>query len=263
MPALSRGLQAFVVTVALLLSAAAWASEATPAKGATADLDGILRLNVSPNGYPPYLIVEDHNLSGIIWDVVSRIAGRLEYDVAPIQIPRKRVDELVLRGYIDATPRAIEWTKQPERFLFTDPIVNVEEVFFYPANTDFRYQAPMDLEAKTIVTHLGYQYPALRQVFEYGMAERFDVNNDVDMFRYLLDGDRFDAAIADRLVGQWIIRNHPKMDGLLTATDNSVSNYGFRLMVRQDLAEFVDAFNAELAQLKASGELDRILSEYR
>lgn len=263
MPALLRHFQVFVTAITVLLATAAWSGEHPAADNDSPEIDEVLRLNVSPNGYPPYLITDEDNMSGIIWDVVSHIASQLNYQVAPIKVPRKRVDELVLKGYVDATSRAIEWTKEPERFLFTDPIVHVEEVFFYPANSDFRFQSPMDLEAKTIVTHLGYQYPSLRQVFDYGIAERFDVNDDVDMFRYLLDSDRFDAAIADRLVGQWIIRNHPSMEGMLRATDSSLSNYGFRLMVRRELDGFVKDFNEKLAELKASGELDRILAAYR
>ncbi len=263
MAALSCHFHAFIATAVMLLAAETWANETPVSTSAAKEVDGILRLNVSPNGYPPYLIIEDDRMSGIIWDVVARISEKLQYQIAPIKIPRKRVDELVYKGYVDATPRAIEWTEEPERFLFSDPIVYVEEVFFYPAGKDFQYQTPMDLEAKTIVTHLGYQYPVLRQMFDHGLAHRFDVNDDVDLFRYLLDGDRFDAAIADRLVGQWIIRNHPNMDGRLNATANSLSDFGFRLMVRKDLDGFVAAFNDKLAELKASGELEQILSEYR
>ena len=42
----------------------------------------VLRFNVSTGGYPPYLIVtNDHQYSGIAYDVVSRIAGRMGYEV--------------------------------------------------------------------------------------------------------------------------------------------------------------------------------------
>lgn len=226
-------------------------------------LAGTLRLNVSPNGYPPYLIVENEQYSGIIWDTVTAIADRLDVQVAPIKIPRKRVDELVMKGYIDATPRAIEWTDHPENYLYTDPIVHVEEVFFYRTSDPFDYASKFDLDSKTIVTHLGYQYPSLSPMFEDGLTQRFDVTGDVEMFRYLLDGRRFDAAIADRLVGQWIIRNTPDMSGSLRATDASISNYGFRLMVRKDLEAFVRQFNAELTALKTDGGMEQILDRYR
>ena len=121
---------------------------------------GVLRLNIGPNGYPPYMIVdEDGTHSGIVWDVVTRIAVRLNYKVEPHRIPRKRVDQMILEGYIDATPRAREWTQKPERFVFTQPITEIREVFFTTRDTAIEYDEPADIEGETVVTHLGYRYP--------------------------------------------------------------------------------------------------------
>lgn len=222
----------------------------------------VFRFNVSPNGYPPYLIVHQNQPSGIMWDVVSVVAQRLGYRVIAEQIPRKRVDQMLLDGYIDATPRAREWADDPEKFLFTDAIVDIEEVFFVPAQSSFYYESPDDLISKTIVTHLGYRYPLLEPYFEEGRIRRFDVSRDKDMFTLVLHGDRFDAAVADRLVGKWILRN----EGLrqhFDISNESISNYGFRLMLRKDWQSFASQFNEELAKMKANGELDAILANYR
>ncbi|WP_312846237.1 substrate-binding periplasmic protein [Marinobacter arenosus] len=218
--------------------------------------------NVSPNGYPPYLIVKESQPSGIMWDVVSLIGERIGYKVVPEQVPRKRVDEMLLEGFIDGTPRAIEWTTKPERFLFTDAVVPIEEVFFIPTDSDLNYQTPEDLFSKTVVTHLGYQYPLLQEHFDAGTIQRFDVSRDRDMFTFVLHGERFDAAIADRLVGQWILRREGLQDRFRT-TRQGISNVGFRLMLRKDWQEFADAFNAELEEIRENGELDAILANYR
>lgn len=230
--------------------------------GEPAQKTQIFRFNISPNGYPPYLIVDQDRPSGIMWDVVSKVADRLGYEVVAEQIPRKRVDQMLLEDYIDGTPRAREWTDNPDQFVFTDPIVNIEEVFFVPAKSDFSYESPEDLLSKTIVTHLGYRYPPLETYFEEGKIHRFDVARDRDMFTFVLHGDRFDAAIADRLVGKWILRN----EGLQTQfhiTDKGVTTYPFRLMLRKDWQSFANRFNDELARMKKNGELDAILSHYR
>lgn len=226
------------------------------------DQDRVFRFNVSPNGYPPYIIVDDKGYSGIIWDVVSLISERLGYQLVAEMIPRKRVDQMLLENYIDGTPRAREWTEEPERFLFTDPIVRIEEVFFVPTESDFEYRTPEDLRSKTLVTHLGYNYPAIEPYFESGEVTRFDVAQDKEMFGYVLHGDRFDAAIADRLVGHWIILNLG-MQGQLRSTRNSISDYGYCLMLRKDWQDFAKAFNRELKKLKDNGELEDILSRYR
>ncbi len=228
----------------------------------TAQQEQVFRFNISPNGYPPYLIVHQSQPSGIMWDVVTVVAQRLGYTVKAEQIPRKRVDQMLLEGYIDATPRAREWAEQPEQFLFTDPVVDIEEVFFVPANSGFSFESPEDLVSKTIVTHLGYQYPLLDPYFEEGRIRRFDVSRDKDMFTFVLHGDRFDAAVADRLVGKWILKNEGLREHF-DITSESISNYGFRLMLRKDWLPFAKKFNEELAKMKKNGELDAILANYR
>lgn len=222
----------------------------------------VFRFNVSPNGYPPYLITEDDKQSGIMWDVVVLIAERLDYRVVAEKIPRKRVDQMLMEGYIDGTTRAMEWTDNPEDFVFTDPVVSIEEVLFVPNDSQLQFEVPEDLLSKTLVTHLGYHYPPLEPYFESGDIKRFDVSRDRDMFQYVLHGDDLDAAIADRLVGKWILLNEGLQNQFRT-TSAKLSEYGFRLMLRKDWAPFARSFNRELRALKESGRLDEILSNYR
>jgi len=222
----------------------------------------VFEFNISPNGYPPYLIVDGKEPAGIMWDVVELIAPRLGYEVKAHRIPRKRVDQMLTEGYIDGTPRAIQWTSEPENFLFTDPIVHVEEVFFFPEHSDLEFQSIEDLTGKTIVTPLGYVYPTLEPYFSEGRVNRFDVSQDRNMFRYLLHSKRFDAALTDRLVGRWILKTEG-LDEHFRSSGKSVSQYGFRLMLRPDWTEFAQAFNKELATIRKNGELDAILARYR
>lgn len=74
---------------------------------------------------------------------------------------------------------------------------------------------------------------------------------------------RFDATIIDPLVAQWIIRNKPEYHGKFLATDNTLKKAGLRLMVHTGMVDFLEEFNAELERLKASGQLDAIISRYQ
>ncbi len=218
--------------------------------------------NISPNGYPPYLIVDGSTPSGIMWEVVNTIVPRLGYQVVPRKIPRKRVDQMLTDDYLDGTPRAIEWTERPEDYLFTDAVVNVEEVFFFPKSSELDFEHPTDLFGKTVVAHLGYLYPTLEPYFADHKIKRFDVSRDRDMFRFVLLGEQFDAALADKLVGQWILRNEGLTDQFRSSADG-ISQYGFRIMLRKDWTEFAEAFNDELAIIRRNGELEAILANYR
>jgi polar amino acid transport system substrate-binding protein len=251
----------FAIFGALLFILAPLSFSASASQDISAEKQ-VFRFNISPNGYPPYLIVDQNQPSGIMWDVVSEVAQRLGYEVIAEQIPRKRVDQMLLEGYIDGTPRAREWADDPKQFLFTDPVVDIEEVFFVPAQSGFSYESPEDLLSKTIVTHLGYRYPPLEPYFEEGRIRRFDVSRDKDMFTFVLHGNRFDAAVADRLVGKWILRNEGLREQF-DITSESISTYGFRLMLRKDWQSFARKFNEELANMKENGDLDAILANYR
>mgnify|MGYP001627777341 CR=1 FL=1 len=223
----------------------------------------VLKLNVSTGGYPPYLIVsEDHEYSGIAYDVVTRIADRMGYRVEAHEIPRKRVDGLLLDGLIDATPRAREWTEEPEKFLFTDTIVPVREVFFSTADSDFQYRGELSLRGITLVTPLGYKYPQLQPLFDSGAVKRYEVSQDRDIFTFLLFGRGIDAGVADMTVGQWIIRQND-WRGKFKHSEQAISEFGYRLMVRPGWTSFVEAFNKRFEQMKASGELEEILDQYR
>lgn len=223
----------------------------------------VLKLNVSPNGYPPYTIVDkDNRFSGIIWDVTTAICDRLGYRLEAFKVPRKRVDGMLTNGMIDATPRAEEWTEEPGNYVFTDPVVQVSEVFFSRTSRPFEYRNPADLDSMTVLTHLGYKYPKIRDMFTSGKTKRFDVPQDRDIFSYLMHGDDFDVAVADRLVGQWMIRENG-WQGAFYISDQALTDVSLRLMLRPDMAEFADRYNNELSKMKDNGELESILAAYR
>lgn len=222
----------------------------------------VFHFNISPNGYPPYMIVDQEAPSGIMWDVVSLISQRLGYRVVARKIPRKRVDQMLLDGHIDGTSRAIEWAHEPENFLFTAPVVDIQEVFFTPKHHGETYHSLEDLFSKTVVAHLGYLYPELKPHFESGAIKRFDVSRDRDMFNFLLHGDHFDAAVVDLLVGKWILKNEGLQDQF-TVSAGGMRSHGFRVMLRKESRLFVDKFNAELARIRENGELEAILANYR
>lgn len=245
-----------LVPAVLLLWAVLFLS--TPA---SAEEQRVFRFNVSPDGYPPYLITDGEQPSGILWDVVKLISERMGYKVVPAQIPRKRVDRMLLDGYIDGTCRAREWTDDPEQFLFTQPIVNIEQVFFTPADVGRIYDTRNGYLPKTVVTHLGYHYPDLEPFFNAGTVRRFDVPRERDLFTFLVHGKGFDAAITDRRVGQWILRKE-NLEDRVHVDRHSIREYGYRLMLRKDWTGFARKFNKELEHIRRNGELEAILAPY-
>ena len=237
---------------------------ATPsAPAGPAQEANVFRLNVSPYGYPPYLIVRGDRYDGIVWDVVMIITQKMAYRIEALKVPRMRVDQMVIAGYLDGALRAKSWTVDPDQFLWSDVIITAEEVFFYRAEDNFHYETPEDLHGKTILTRLGYQYPVLDEIFETGKAVRFDVSQDEIQLRYLLHSGRFNAALMDHLTGHWLSSNDAEYQGKFRVSKTAISSVGLRLMVHAGMQDFITAFNAELQQLKTSGQLAEIVSRYQ
>ncbi|MDI9246916.1 transporter substrate-binding domain-containing protein [Marinobacter sp. CHS3-4] len=222
----------------------------------------VFRFNVGPNGYPPYLITGNDEPGGIMWSVVDEIGRRLGYLVEAHQFPHKRVEQMLVEGKLDGTARAKEWTERPQDFVFTDPIVKSEEVIFFPSDSPHKFEVIEDLFSLTIVTHLGYRYPNLEPHFASGEIKRFDVTSDRNVLNYTMKGQELDAAVSDRLVGQWILRQEG-IQNKFRASSASISEVGYRIMLRPGMETFAEAFNRELANMRSNGELDDILSRYR
>ena len=223
----------------------------------------LIRFNVSPQGYPPYTIVKaDGTVSGIMWDVLTRIAHRHHILVKAMRIPRKRVDSFILNDHLDATARAREWTSHPEKFLFTAPIVEAEEVFFSRTSDPFDYKSPASLKGETLVTHLGYEYPALQPMFSNGEIQRFDVQTDVGMFRDLLETNHFRVLVAERHVGLWIIRQHHWKGRFVYDAAPPLTRLAFPLMFSKRWAGFVKVFNRDLERMRRNGQLKAIVDQY-
>jgi polar amino acid transport system substrate-binding protein len=119
---------------------------------------------VPPHGWPPYIVVHQDRISGITVDIVRDIGTRRGFSIKIRHYPEKRAQMMVEQGKIDAWPDAKEWSATPERFLWTDPMVESEDRLIYRENNPVVFNRIENLSGKTIGTHLGYYYPRLDQI---------------------------------------------------------------------------------------------------
>lgn len=221
-----------------------------------------LIFNIGVGSIPPYTIKRnDGSVSGIFWDVLSGIAQDYGYTVSAAEIPTNRVDDFILEGRVDVTMRAVEWTREAHRFLFTEPITIARDVLFTRTNHPLDLNSPEDLAGKTLITHLGYSYPVLEPMFESGEITRLELHDELSMFRRLAGAERFDGLIANDRSGKWIIHTHGWQDDF-RVEPMALAESPYRLMLAPRWSHFVVLFNRELAEMKENGELDRIIASY-
>ncbi len=215
--------------------------------------------------WPPYLIKEANGkLHGILIDVMKAIASKHGFSVKITPLPEKRAIRGMAEGHMDAYSKAKEWVADPNAYLWTDPVVNSTDVLIFPKDRPVGFETPKDLMGKKIGAILGYRYPLLEPYFADGRIERDDVKKDSLMLGKLLRG-RDDAAVINRLVALWVIRQNPEFKGQFAFSAKPVGEAGCRFMftAKQDWGPFIEVFNKELAAMKADGRLDAIIQNYQ
>ena len=215
--------------------------------------------------WPPYLIKEQNGKDrGILIDVMTMIASKHGFSVKIEPLPEKRALRGITSGDIDAYSKAKEWVADPKGYLWTDPIVESTDVLIFPKDRPVKFETSDDLKGKKIGTILGYRYPLLEPYFGNGRIKRDDVKKDSLMLRKLLR-NRDDAAIINKLVAFWVMRQNPELKGKFDFSDKPVGKAGCRFMftTKGDWQPFIQTFNQELALMKTDGRLDAILQKYQ
>jgi polar amino acid transport system substrate-binding protein len=249
-----------ILALALLLGAQTAVSDDAP----ETDARTTLKFNVSSGGYPPFTIVyPEGGVSGIFWDTLSVITERLDLTLEPVQIPPKRSDRLLQEGYADVTMRAMEWTDNPDEFVFSDPVIITRDAIFVNKESPHTIREVADLRG-TLLCRLGFRYPWLKENLESKAVEMITVQRQQPMFRRLYHGgDRFTGAVSNLHAGQWVLKNNPQWDDAITEAPIRLDDVGYRLMFPPRHADLVPDINRELDRLRQSGELARIINAYR
>lgn len=215
--------------------------------------------------WPPYLIKEANGkIHGIMMDVMKAIASKHGFSVKITPLPEKRAIRSMVRGDIDAYTKAKQWVKNPNAYLWTDPVVDSTDVLIFPKDRPVDFETPDDLKGKTVGTILGYRYPLLEPYFADGRITRDDVKKDSLMLSKLLRG-RDDAAIINKFVAHWVIRQNPEFKGKFAFSEKSLgtAGCGFMFTAKQNWGPFIELFNNALATMKEDGRLEAIVQKYR
>lgn len=220
-------------------------------------------MNGTESGYPPYIIKnENATETGIMIDVLRHIANKHDYKIVTKSIPKKRISQHIKLGTIDANATAKKWVVDPQNYAFTDVIIDMRDVLFSLKESSANYQVAKDLIGKKLSTHLGYRYPSLNDQIKNQQTARVDEYSELLMLKSVLS-KRTDVAIANEVVGNWIINKHPKLQNKFEVSAKSFGSVGYRIMFQKKWQGFVNEFNKELAVMKQNGELESIVQKYQ
>lgn len=218
-------------------------------------------------GWPPFFIPAPNGqpATGIMPDVLRAVAGRVDIKVVEAYYPDKRGMLYLTDGSLDAWPKSEKWVDDPQRYLWTDPVVVSTDVIVSRKRSPLPYHSPQDLVGRDIGVILGYSYPTLEPLFKRGLITPFRAPATKHMLR-MLDRGHVDGAVCNRFVAQWILREDEGLaheDFLFSETPVDSAPYRFAFTRARDWTEFVERFNSELKAMREDGRLEAILDQYR
>ncbi|WP_051711087.1 substrate-binding periplasmic protein [Andreprevotia chitinilytica] len=250
--------KAVVMTLALL------AAEATPAAGCPADQP--CRITLSNGEWPPFFS-EHLKGGGIFSRLVVEAYQQQGITVVYGYRPWVRAYSEAQAGEFDGT---VGLAPNPERlnsFLFSDPVVYVEMVFFHRRGRHFSWNTLADLSPYLIGTTRGNFYSDEFDRLHKAGKLRVDesANEEVFNFRKLLNG-RVDLFPIDRHVGEYLLKTRftPQEREQLTYDHKVFWKAPLHLLISRRAKngpQLISVFNQGLQKMKSSGEYQRIVDD--
>ncbi len=251
---LTKSLFIMLVMIVLLVAAPSLAGEKT------------ISMFVPDTHWPPYFIDETKESGGsILVEVLKAVSSPMGYAIKTETLPNKRGWMMLEQGDVDVHAKAKEWVCEPDKFLWTDPFMQSEDVLLWLASNFTKYENPTQLYGKKIAAIKNFVYPSLENHFGPDKIQRIDVLTPYAMFQ-LLEQNRVDAALVNRVETQWSLRNNPELKAALFHIDDIAidsADYRYVFTKSDKWKPFIAEFNRRLRIMKKDGSLNKILSRYR
>lgn len=215
--------------------------------------------------WPPWLSqhLEHHGfVSRIVSEAFAREGVVVDYGF----FPWKRAYEWAKDGAWDGS---VVWSRTPEReqdFLYSDPVVLGEVVFFHRKDFAFDWETIQDIKGYRLGLTRGYTYgEKMDAAMEAGQVKVDIADSDETNFAKLIRG-RIDLFAIDHDVGYDMLHRHftPEEALSLAHHPRPLRVVGFHLIVSKAIAdgpELIERFNKGLAQLRKEGLAERFRLE--
>lgn len=221
-----------------------------------------LRYAVTSESWEPYWIVSDGQVSGIFNDLMQALDQQLGVSLeADSPQPPLRAQ----KHFLDAVVQleccvSMAWRNTPEQSevsLWSDPVLDAEEVLIFPPGKAFPFNRLQDLQGRIISTVRGYGYVG-SQYFT-----RSDSPNGVAQL-YSVARGRAQAGIIDRLELAYIFAHHPEVrtSPVRVELGPVVNRSELRMRLHRSRAELLGPINAAIARLHKDGTLAQIIERY-
>ncbi|MGL1863224.1 MAG: transporter substrate-binding domain-containing protein [Pseudodesulfovibrio sp.] len=214
------------------------------------------------NGEWPPLFSEEFKYGGIGSKICEEAFNAAGISVKYVYMPWKRGFEEARAGQWDGT---VGWRKTPERekdFLFSDPILDVDTVFFHRKGRDFSWESLDDIGSMTIGVTLGYGYIDMLEKAAERNGGRVEVAPTDELNLQKLVAGRIDIFPCAEFVGYYILRAKMMAGSadLVHHAEKPLWDNPLHLLISKDHtngAQLIERFNQGLKIVRESGKYEQ------
>ncbi|KAF1066340.1 MAG: hypothetical protein GAK45_01957 [Pseudomonas citronellolis] len=208
----------------------------------------------------PLVQIEGGQLTGgILFELFTATARQVGAQAVFHIISRARIEQAMLSESIDVRCYiAPNWLDHDvSRYRWSPMLMTQRDLLVSRQPTAVQLS---DLPRQSIGTVLGYHYPGLQALIRNGQLQRDDARNQELVLKKLIIG-RYDYAVSSEAALDWYRRLHPEAPRLYPASLIEETPLGCLVLQSPEIP--TQAILDALANLKASGEVERILAHYR
>lgn len=219
-----------------------------------------LRFSIIESWAMPLVKVENGQAtSGIIFDLQNRLAEKVGRRAEMMVLPRKRVQQMLVRGEIDVRCYVNpNWmTESHHQYIWSVPFMVQRDMLV--ARTQ-RTMTLANLRGEQVGTVLGYIYPQLQPKFDAHDLQRDDARTQ-SLTLLKLEAGRNNYAVSNELALNWFNRDQApehKLHPLEELSSDLAS-----CIVRDEPDVPTMALLRAMVQMSNDGEFEKILSRYR
>ncbi len=221
---------------------------------------------VTGNDYPP---LSDNNLlnGGIATEIVSeamtKLYGPESYTIS--FVPWSRGYQEAKEGkYVGTFPYA----KNDERevdFLYSDPLMVVEQKFFVKKGASTTFEVDTDLKGHIVCKPIGYNLDDIQRFIDADLITVQRPQTMENCFK-MLKLNRVSLVVAGELLSEYLLANTQGMSMEdFDTLEQSLGERSLHLIVSKTYPngrEFIERFNKVLTEMKGSGQISDIIDKH-
>jgi len=224
------------------------------------------KIDIAVGEWPPFITNELSN-NGFIAHLIRDIFIDLNYEVSINFFPWARVYEQTAYGLQDLTGVWMHKKEREKDFLYSDPVLKEQFVFFHLKENKFHWNVLDDMRGLTIGGLIKSSYgPKLDLKIKTGEIKIFRLSTHKQAFEMLLK-KRVDVVALEKSVGQYIIINNFIYEDAQKITHHKkefLNNMSYVLFPKrlEKSKDLLIKFNKVLNEYRKSGKYDKYFKDY-